>query len=294
MDTIECVESIASINSEFLSGYKFMLISDLSILGSENVDCSKKWFYGLKDIYEIDNKEDIKYKLSSIKNSKIIFIKRDFVEYFINKFYNYLQNDVTLISHCSDIPVINTEILDLPKIKKWYAMNTMIKHPKLITIPIGLTTHEKKHGDIKLFKSIIDKNNRKKNLIYINFNIDTNRNIRFPIMELMKLKGFKTIEGNKPLNQKEYWNELSSYKFCISPPGNGVDCHRIWECLYFGTIPIVMKNKALEQFYHLKILFIDDWNVITKQFLEEKYIEFENKEFDNSMCYYNYWKNEIK
>jgi len=286
------INAINSINTDFISGYKFMLMSDIAILGSEKLDCSNEWLFNLKEIFKLDV-DKFEDKLDIIKKSKIFFIKRDFVEFFITKFYNYLQNNLTIITHCSDIPVDNTQILNLPKIKKWYALNTMIKHHKLITIPIGLTTHEKKHGDMKLLKSIVDMKIRKSNLLYINFNVNTNKKIRYPIMQLWKLKGFKTIEGNKPLNQGEYWKNLSSHKFCIAPPGNGFDCHRIWECIYLDTIPIVIKNDAFNKFRNMKILFINDWNDITSSFLEEKYIEFCKSKFDNEMAYTKYWENEI-
>ena len=56
-------------------------------------------------------------------------------------------------------------------------------------------------------------------------------------------------------------SELSSYKFALSPEGNGIDCHRTWECLYLGVIPIVKKSVALSffliyQFYLLIIMII--------------------------------------
>jgi len=269
-----------------------MLMSDIAILASENAGCSDMWFNGLKSYYMIDSKPT-EFDIISISNAKIIFIKRDFVEFFMKTFENYLREELIIISHCSDIPVSDTKILDLPKVKRWYAMNTMIKHPKLTTIPIGLTTHEKKHGDMRLFQEVVDMNIPKSSLLYINFNVKTNPKARGPVMQLMQSKGFDVIEGEKPLDQKEYWMQLSSHKFCVSPPGNGVDCHRIWECLYLGTIPIVMKHPALDQFSGMKILFIDDWNVINEQFLEEKYQEFETN-YDNQQCYVEYWNQEIK
>ena len=288
----ENINAINSINISYLSGYKFMLLSDISILGSKNLDCSEQWFYNLKNNFKLDT-DSVKDKIEIIKNSKIFFIKRDFVEYFINNFYKYLQNNIILISHCSDIPVKDTFILDLPKIKKWYALNTLIKHDKLVSIPIGLTTHEKKHGNMQLLKNISEMNIQKNKLLYANFNVNTNRSIRLSIKNIIESKNYKVIDGDKPLEQEDYWKELSSSKFCISPPGNGVDCHRIWECIYLNTIPIVKKHYALEEFYDMKILFIDDWNIINNEFLEKKYNEFQNKNFNNEKCYYDYWKNLI-
>jgi hypothetical protein len=44
------------------------------------------------------------------------------------------------------------------------------------------------------------------------------------------------------LNPKEYRKKLSMSKFVISPPGNGIDCHRTWESMYFGAVPIVRED----------------------------------------------------
>ena len=100
---------------------------------------------------------------------------------------------------------------------------------------------DRPHGDIALMKKIMKENIIKKKLLYVNFNIHTDYQVRNPVMDLLKRKGYKTIGGVKPLDQELYWRELSSSKFCISPPGNGIDCHRIWECIYLNTIPICIK-----------------------------------------------------
>ena len=134
----------------------------------------------------------------------------------------------------------------------------------------------------------------KTNLLYVNCDVRSNRNKRVPLMELMRRKGYKVIVGEKSLDQEVYWTELAQSKFIISPPGNGVDCHRIWESIYLGTIPIVERNIVLEPFTHLPILFIDDWNVINNEFLERKWEEFSQKTFDTRMCYMKYWAENIK
>ena len=36
-----------------------------------------------------------------------------------------------------------------------------------------------------------------------------------------------------------YLSELATYKWVVSPKGNGVDCHRLWECLYAKCVPLV-------------------------------------------------------
>ena len=52
----------------------------------------------------------------------------------------------------------------------------------------------------------------------------------------------ETFSKKGKLPDVEYFKELSSYKFCICPEGNGIDTFRIWECILTNTIPIVQNN----------------------------------------------------
>ena len=36
--------------------------------------------------------------------------------------------------------------------------------------------------------------------------------------------------------------------FIISPPGNGIDTHRVWETIYAGSYPVVEKNLSMNSF----------------------------------------------
>jgi len=36
-----------------------------------------------------------------------------------------------------------------------------------------------------------------------------------------------------------FWDECGKHQFVMSPIGNGVDCHRTWEALALGSIPVV-------------------------------------------------------
>jgi hypothetical protein len=48
-------------------------------------------------------------------------------------------------------------------------------------------------------------------------------------------------------------------KFVVSPPGNGYDCHRTWEAIYLGAVPIVLKEYWPFQKYRLPVLVVDTW-----------------------------------
>lgn len=59
------------------------------------------------------------------------------------------------------------------------------------------------------------------------------------------------------------WRTMSQYAFCASPHGHGLDCHRTWEALALGCIPIV-KSSALDDLYaQFPVWIVNDWSEVT-------------------------------
>ena len=123
-----------------------------------------------------------------------------------------------------------------------------------------------------------------------NFSLGTNQD-RPEIMNNLLEKGFTK---NKKLAWDYYIEDLSIHKFCISPEGNGVDCHRTWECLYLSVIPIIKKSTCMSHFDDLPILFVDNYDVISVEYLNKKYEDFQKIKFNFDKLSISYWKKKIK
>lgn len=85
-----------------------------------------------------------------------------------------------------------------------------------------------------------------------------------------------TLERNGIYNSHSntYFYDLPSYKFVVSPEGNGIDCHRHYEALMAGCIPIIERNPLIEAKYAgCPVLFTDDYSEITHEYLERMYEE---------------------
>jgi hypothetical protein len=52
--------------------------------------------------------------------------------------------------------------------------------------------------------------------------------------------------------------------FIPSPAGNGLDCHRTWEALYLGCVPVILKNEFCGD-KSWPILIVDDWDELIRQ-----------------------------
>ena len=99
------------------------------------------------------------------------------------------------------------------------------------------------------------------------------------ILQTLESNGIKNI--NVP--SYAYLRMLPHFKFVISPEGNGIDCHRHYEALMAGCIPIVERNEQLHEKYgDCPILFTDDYSEITPEYLTDKYKEILHKTWDFS------------
>ena len=88
---------------------------------------------------------------------------------------------------------------------------------------------------------------------------------------------------NRVLESSVYFKELPNYKFVISPEGNGVDCHRHYEALMAGCIPIVEDHEKIREKYKgCPILYTQDYSEITEEYLNTKYNEMMHTVYDYS------------
>jgi hypothetical protein len=275
----------------FISGEKIQELADLTIIFQDQ----KHEDLWKVQIQNIDCKHVILHPgdrlPEAIFKAKTIFVYTHALPLFFERVFPSLKNPITLISNNSDHGVDDTyrTYIDSEKIIKWYTQNRLIAHPKLFSIPIGIANSQWEHGKQDLFKRFVDREYKKEFLVYKNFDICTNiheRNICNTI----------TQQNGIPLSTKttipSYWEMLAKSAFVISPPGGGVDCHRIWEALYLKTIPIVKYDECFSQFKHLPIFFIERWEDVTVSLLRERArsldVNWDIKELD-----LDYWKNSI-
>ena len=91
------------------------------------------------------------------------------------------------------------------------------------------------------------------------FNLETNIETRiFASKQLANLDG--VLRFRNFVNPKLHRTLLAKSKFVVSPPGNGSDCHRTWEAIYLGCIPIVLKDSWPFSHLELPILALETWS----------------------------------
>jgi hypothetical protein len=122
--------------------------------------------------------------------------------------------------------------------------------------------------------------------VYCNWNI-TNINRKGIIDTLVTNNIPYTHDHNQPFYS--YIENLASHQFVLSPPGNGIDCHRTWEALYCKCIPIVIDNYIYNYWNNLPIIKVKDYSELTNELLQNFII---NK-FNTDMIDIDYWSKTI-
>ena len=80
----------------------------------------------------------------------------------------------------------------------------------------------------------------------------------------------------------------------MCPWGNGVDTHRIYESLYSGCIPIIKKHKTYENLVGLPILFVNSYDEINLDLLNEFSSNLNLDEINLEKLNINWWINKIR
>lgn len=100
---------------------------------------------------------------------------------------------------------------------------------------------------------------------------------------------------NIMLDHALYFETLPSYKFVVSPEGNGIDCHRHYEALIAGCIPIIERNPLTEEKYRgCPVLWTTDYSEITPDYLTAKYEEMKTQVYDFSALFLSFYPAEVQ
>jgi hypothetical protein len=267
-----------------ISGEQFQQLAEIGLYSDINCIIRDQVLAFNQNIIQIDE-----LSVEDIKKYNKIFVYTHCLPHFFNKFFKYLNPGTVLITHNSDDCITEnfSTYLNDNTISKWYCQNKLISHPKLFSLPIGIANSQWPHGDQQLIKNIKELCKQKTNLIFKNFDQNTNKDERIHCDNITNKNG---IYMSPKTAIKEYWLQLASSCFVISPAGNGIDCHRILECLYLRTVPIVLNHESLEQFKHLPILFLDSWEEVTISFLQSKLNNFIDVDWNIAELDINFWK----
>lgn len=242
--------------------------------------CDVSWMTHEKKEFHRSLPSSVEVKMlvnvENVDQGKILFVYTDLLDEFIRKVLPYRTKPFLLVTHNSDDSINEThnELLSHRLLLHMFSQNTFIRHNKLTALPIGIANSMWVHGNISNFQHLINHAipfSEKKNRVYANVNKTTNQSHRSKVLESVSRYDFvDVVEPTK--DHSSYLQELTTYKWVVSPKGNGVDCHRLWECLYAKCIPIVDDTVNTQEFKEMgfPIILVKDWDELTLSFLSKE------------------------
>lgn len=212
-----------------------------------------------------------------VKTGDTVFVGDSLIEQFLDQVHPHITTEYILITHNGDATV-NQTLFEraADKIIKWYGINVVYKHEKIIPLPIGI---ENKHyyvcGIPAIFCEVQRRNYQKKSKIFYAFSVSTN-----PVERQPALDAIKDHPEAETLSQwrgfRAYLHILATYKMVVSPPGSSVEGHSTWDTLYVGGVPIVKRSITNCYFESIGVplLVVDNWEDLTnltKDTIDKRY-----------------------
>lgn len=252
----------------------------------------------------------------------VFYVCNTALTHFFHSILPLLTHPFVLVSGDSDNPMpfdrlshseFQTFVSD-PRLLHWFCQNLLVAHPKLTHLPIGLDYHTLENH-IGLAHpwgpgmSVADQDAQlaalartapplaqRKLLCYSNihhaaFGINA-RGDRQEVLATVP-RELLCCSGNYT-SRLDAWKEQRECAFVLSPRGGGYDCHRTWEALILGCIPVV-KTSGLDPVYEgLPVLILESWSDLTAERMARTLVEFSRTYWKLEKLTLEYWAARIR
>ncbi|KAJ3149604.1 hypothetical protein HDU89_003657 [Geranomyces variabilis] len=259
---------------------------------------SGDYFRGVADFSwdEFDNQSN--WNASSVHRGAIVWVKGEWSADFISQRHADIQHPYVLVTHNSDAsnPREHSAVLDDPKLIAWYALNVDKQHPKLHAIPIGLANNQWPHGNIEEFNRFLSlptpSHLDREILLFINVATYSNPERKVWVESFRNFPGavIVDVEENPTLGHADFLASLKKARFVLSPPGNGIDCHRTWEAVAMGAIPIVLSSTIDPLYEKAPVLVVNDFREVTPELLAT----WRPRTWSRDVMWGRYWWNHVQ
>lgn len=207
------------------------------------------------------------------------------------------------------------DFLDGQRIVALFAQNLAKPHPRALPFPIGLDFHavhlgymtwgmpagqepQSQEDDLlRLSRTATDWSERACQVL-VRVNVTSNPLERSACVEILRKLSACRFEPDA-IPREALWQAMSQCRFVASPPGNGLDCHRTWEALVLGAVPIVRRVPAMSPlFSDLPVWEVDGYDEVTDEALAAKSAMFGERiargDYDMDKLKIGWWRDHIR
>jgi len=219
------------------------------------------------------------------------------------------------LAHCNRTLSDLTDLLDNSYLRKWYAWQQIgISHRKIVPIPIGFGMHRVRapSGDsVDAYKKLMletltrHEHTPRSTLLLVSYALHTELYANSGIEDPRRV-AFRKIKSNPSLavetrriftTDEEWLDALATSQFIASPPGWGPDCHRHYEAIAMGCVPIIVSDESLMRMLDgMPVLFINNWDELAQggaDFLRAVHSHMETRSYSLDKLFEDYWWREI-
>lgn len=262
----------------------------------------------------------VNYDFSQLREGDCLYICNSAIPFFRERVFPTIQVSFRLVSgDCDESCPVELfpdrhsflAFIDDPRIIVWFSQNCIdTSHPKLHQLPIGQDYHTMNgpnswgpetspENQERFINSIRDKAPalaNRKCMAHANFHFSMTTKYAYDRHDALNQVPRELVyyepERTMRLNT---WKSQAEYAFVVSPHGNGLDCHRTWEALALGCIPI-MKTSALDPMFEgLPVLIVNEWSNVTPELLYKTQQEYaERTDWEMEKLTLAYWMNQIR
>ena len=264
----------------------------------------------------------------NLQENDVIHVCPQALKSFVNKVLPKLTKPFILLTNNSDWTIPDDvrleffEIMNNPYLTHWYSQNCIIEHPKITRIPIGLDyhtltpsrkanvawsqpekhawglKHEPIHQELQLseLQKVSRPFSEREVKCYANFQFLMGTRYG----KIDRIECFNTVPNQlvyyepRKCERIVSWQNMIDYAFVLSPHGNGLDCHRTWEALCLGCIPIVKSSGLDPLFEDLPVWIVSSWTEVTEENMQNKINEFIRRIFRYDKLQLSYWQTLIR
>jgi len=222
------------------------------------------------------------------------------------------------LSQCDKTRTDLQSLLDSPAVSEWFAQQHLsIFHSKLRPYPIGFGYNNLRAKDSydqhitqykEMMLQVLEQNRglARPRLLIAAFNKHTEL-YRGSLANDPRALAIEAIRSNASLGVEkahvfrddyEWLTALASTKFIASPQGWGPDCHRHYEAIAMGCVPIIVEDYTVSQLLeNMPVLILHSWNELAvggEEFLEREYRKIlRNTNYKLDRLFTEYWQRRL-
>lgn len=244
-----------------------------------------------------------------------IYVHATAIEHFVRRALGKISSPFVLVTGDSVVDVgtsslgedVVAKILAHPHLVRWHAQNLAIEHEKAQPMPLGLDYHtisrrrrpgwgpgasplaqEELLHTVRLLSRPLPE---RRALGYSNWHFVLGNGDRAEVIKALPAESSNYETARIP--RAESWRRNTEFFFTISPRGRGMDCHRTWEAILLGSVPLIPDLPINALFQTLPVVVVRDWASVTPAFLAAERERILDEDFDFAPVLLETWKRRL-